>query len=247
MQPLKQKMSKQLIIIISLTILILPSGFLTFVYLEKNPTISTILVIFAFILVILLLNIRNKFEYTKHEYHLVGLIENKEKPFKLSKPILNKDFYDYITKKLNYSHHHSDSTYTMYYKVDKGLSKKKNQTLFGIIVIHKNISFTDNITNNAFESLEKYLHKKIKYRQRIFYQFKDIKKSIDKNMQTDADHIFFINDRRNNLMLLNLVYNSLNNDIYYLHSKSFRPNNFINKPADYLDELIKYKIKSEIS
>lgn len=238
----KKKMQSNLIIIILLSILSLSGAILAIIFIKSYDLISLILVLVSLVLLIVLLNRKNKFEFYKHEYNLLGLIENKNKPFVLKNNILNKEFYHFLEKKYLFKHYQSNSNYSIYYKVSSDLTNnKKNQTLFAILIFHKDISYIGDISTNAFESLEKYLNKKEKYRQRVFYQFKDLKKNINNSIMDDTDHIFFLNHKRDNIVVLNISYNSSTKEIYYLHSNNFKPFKFLNESLNYLNNIINYK------
>lgn len=241
MKEFRTKMTGNLILLLLLAIVVITSAVISFMILVKYPIGSTLLIIIGVIAVYFLTKAKNQFEYNRHQYQLNGLLENKNNPFSIDKSILNNDFYKYLETKENYIHYRTDSVYTIYYKISGALTNKKTKTLYAILILHTTVDFTSETTSNAFETLERYLYKKEKYQQRIFYQFKQTTDPLNKKFQNEADHIFFINDKKNNIILLNVITNPKTNKVYFLNSKKFKPSNFLNSSLIYLDNLINYK------
>lgn len=238
----KKKMQSNLILIILLSILSLSGAVLAIVFIKSHDLISLLLVLTSLMLLIVLLNRKNKFEFYKHEYNLLGLLENKNKPYILNDTILTKHFYTFLEKRHSFKHFQTTSNYSVYYKVSSEFTNNnKNQTLFAILVFHKDESFIGDLSTNTFENLERYLHKKEKYRQRVFFQFKDVKTDINKKLEDDADHVFFLNHKRDNIVVLNVSYNSLTKEIYYLNSDVFKSFKFLDQSIKYLNSIVKYK------
>lgn len=241
MKEFRTKMRRNLIILLILAVVVIITAVISFMTIFQYPLISSLSIIIAIISVYFLTKTKSQFEYNRHQYQLNGLLEYKNKPFNIKKQILNNEFYRFLETKENYKHYRTDTIYTIYYKVSKGLTNKKTKTLYAILVLHSNVDFTSETTSNAFESLERYLYKKEKYHQRIFYQFKTTNSPLNNKVQTEADHIFFINDKKNNIILLNVILNPKTNKVYFLNSQKFKPSNFLSTSLVYLDNLINYK------
>lgn len=237
----RRKMRNYLILIITSSLLILTLVFFSFYFLNKNLTTTFILTILSIVLLYLVLKFNQSFEYYKNEYNFMSLIKNKEKSFTLKKGILNGNFHTYLLKDLNYKTYINNNNYTLYYKIDDGINdKRKNKTLYALLIIKKDISFIDKSLNKLFEELELSLSKKERFTNRVFFQFK-LYKNLNNKLILDADKIFFIKYKRSSVVLLNVLYNPNNNEIYYLHSNKFKTLHYLDFAFNKLNQLINYK------
>jgi|SRR5690625_842242 len=238
MKNIKKNMTILLISIIVISIITLTMSIFVFLLLNKNDFISTILAILSIIFVIILLKLNEKFEYLRHNYNLEGLINQSETPFKINKNFTIESLSNHLIKNHNYIHHLNSNNFIILYKFEN-TNKKRRQSLKAILIYKQNIKFNSYSSNNAFEKLENELSKNNKYFKRSFIQFKIQEKSIDENNIEEANEIFFINHRKNNISLNNVIYSKKDKEIYFLHSKTFKPLNILNETINEIKMIIK--------
>lgn len=232
-------MTKYFSLLILLALLILGIMIYALLQLDSFGILPSILLIIAIILTFVLLKLYEQFSYYKHQYILTGMLENKQEPRKINITALTTNFINNLTQNLNYTLHQATSSFSSYYKIDRGLTKRRtHKTLFVVLVFNKNISFIDQKSTIAFENLEKSLPKKEKYSQRIFIQIKKTEKKFTDADIEDTDKIFFLNQRRMNIVVLNALYSIDQQQVYYLYSDKIKLPSYLNIAYQELNKII---------
>ncbi len=239
MKKVRKQMLKYLIYILIFTILIIGSVIFVILQFNNDSLWASLVIVLALILTFILMKFYNEFNYLKHEFVMVSLIENNEKPIPTEINIADVSFERHIIDKLGYKHYKNQPNYSIYYKVDKGLTKRKSQsTLYAILLYKKELSFIDDSSNKMFEDLEKSLYKKEKYRQRVFLQLKQTADHFTKENIEDTNKIFFISHRRNNIVVLNLLFSKKLKELYYLHSNTIKQPSYLNIAYEEINKLL---------
>lgn len=223
MKKLRNKMTLYFALILTISAIIIASSVYVVLTITDISLFSSILIFVVVILTFILVKLNNELAYLKHEFVLRNLLLNKEKPIHSKMVITSDQYVTMLTETLDYKQYTTNSDFTLYYKVVKGATKRrKHSTLYAILVYKKDKSFIEDASNQMFESLEKYLNKKEKYNQRIFVQLKQIATNYTDEDIEDTDKIFFISHRRNNIVLINLLFNRKTNQVYYLKSDNIK-------------------------
>lgn len=239
MKNLQQKFKLYLALIIALAIITLS----LIVYILLNITsidlITSISTVLAVALTIVLLNVYGKFDFVKHQLILNNLLLHHNKPLKINKANLLENINSTLIEKLGYKLEGNSKDFTSFYKIADGLTKKrKHKTLFAVLVFKNNISFIDQKTTNAFETLERKLPKKEKYNQRVFIQLKESKNGFNEEAIEDANKIFFISGRGVNVIVINVLYHKSAKEIYYLSSDEVRIPYYLKRAYQEIESII---------
>lgn len=239
MKNLQKKMRMYLIIMFLLSVAIITAIVLVLLNINSISLLTSVLIVLSVVLTLALLQVYGRFDYLKHENIYNNLIAKNKKPFKINKHNLLNNINKILMEEMNYNFNHSTQDLNMYYKVGDGLTKRKRQrTLFAVLVFKENISFVDQKSTYAFEKLEKDLHKKEKYNQRVFIQFKESTKKFDKKEIEDANKIFFINSRGSNVVVINVLYYKSKDLIYFLYSNKVKIPYYLKRGYDEIDNII---------
>jgi len=189
-------MTKYFSLLILLALLILGIMIYALLQLDSFGILPSILLIIAIILTFVLLKLYEQFSYYKHQYILTGMLENKQEPRKINITALTTNFINNLTQNLNYTLHQATSSFSSYYKIDRGLTKRRtHKTLFVVLVFNKNISFIDQKSTIAFENLEKSLPKKKNILKEYLFKLKKLKKNLlTQTLRTLTKYFFSINE-----------------------------------------------------
>lgn len=236
----KNKFTFHFIVNIVLSILILTSLTFTIINIQSTSIISTVLLIVSIILAVILYQNNEKFLFYKNERLLLNLLDKKEETIHFKKNHFNDEFFENLENKLEFTKFSDSKNYSIYYKIDDGLTKaKKHKTLYALLFVHNDESFTSINLSNQFERLEKELSKNTNYRNRIFLQIKLNNEPINNEIIHDTENIFFFINKASNIVLLNLYYSLSTNSLYYLHTNKIIMPTYFNFAYQLIDELLK--------
>lgn len=239
MKNLQKKLRIYLITMLLISVSIITLIVLILLKISSIDLLTSALIIIAVILTLLLLQVYGRFDYLKHLNTYNNLISKNKKPFKINKINLLDNINKILVEEMNYNFHHNSKDFKIYYKVGDGLTKRKrHRTLFAVLVFKENISFVDHKSTYAFERLEKALHKKEKYNQRVFIQLKESTKEFSKTEVEDANKIFFINSRKANVVVINVLYYKPKELVYFLFSDEVKIPYYLKRGYDEIDKII---------
>lgn len=240
MEKIRKRMRLYLTLILIFSVFIIASAIIGFIYISTNELLSTILIVLAVIILFFTLKLNREFEISRHNYIYLTLLKSKDSNIIKNINLLNSSHHEYLIKNLNYQTKANGDDYTIYYKVDDGINnKRRNKTLYAILVFKKDLSFEDRELSNIFEDLENSLSKGESFHNRIFFQIKIKNQVFSKEDIINTDKIFFIKHQRNSVVVLNVLYNPINRELYYLRSKNYKLAFFIDFAFKKLDEIIK--------
>lgn len=230
-----------LILLILLAILSISGMFFSLILLLNDKLlISAIFLLVSIGITVLLVKLKNDFDYLRHTTLLNDLINNKNSSYILKNAILDKKFYQRITGSHNYKRFEDNDNYSLYYKIDFGITKiKRNRILFVILVLKDNTSFIDSKMNAVFSKLERSFTKKDYYNKRIFYQFKEAKAPFSDEVINDADQIFFLTTKDDDIAIINVLYSSEKGEVYYLNADDVRKPYILTLAYENLNKIMK--------
>ncbi|HHT82377.1 MAG TPA: hypothetical protein GX003_02930 [Acholeplasmataceae bacterium] len=236
MSNLKKKVKLYLSLIIGLSLLIL--FFAIMLFININDGILSLLYgigFFGFFIILFL--VKNNYDYNMNLYRYQELLDNALEPISLSYNVSQAKVMEKL-KEHDYKVYTKGDNFISFYKLDKGIiDHKRHRTLYiAVILINNKKEFSDPINNDYFEAIEKHLYKKEKYFQRVFHQIKFVSEYNNKNI-SDTNKIFFINAKREYIVIQNLLFNTNNNSLYYLHSNEKAPNKYFVHSDNLIDEM----------
>lgn len=239
MEKIRNKMRIYLILILIFSVAIIATSVTGFILISKNEILSTVLILTAVVILFFTLKFNTEFEINRHQYIHLSMLKYKDNSILKNSNLLNSKHHDYLIKLLNYKTKASGDDYTLYYKIDDGINtKRRNKTLYAFIIFKKDIMFEDRELSDIFENLERSLAKGESFYNRIFFQMKLTNSKFTTDDIKNADRIFFIKHRRNSVVVLNVLHNPINHEIYYLRSKSYKPVFYLDYAINKLEKIL---------
>lgn len=232
-------MKQNLILLVTLTLIVLTTAIFGFIFITSNEMLSTILFLIAVLLMFFALKVNSNFEYYRHEFNYLNLISHKDQRVIKNTELLNSKHHQFLLKGLGYKTKAAGDNITLYYKISDGInSKRRNKTLYSILIYKDDINFTDKKLSDIFENLEGSLSKGESFYNRVFFQFKLTNNDISNDDIAETDKIFFIKHKRHSVVVLNVIYNPNTKYLYYLRGKNFKPVFFLDFAIQKLDTIL---------
>lgn len=219
---------KKIYFTLIMLIFLLTIGLVTFVLIYFN-SVETKLLLSAIILLLsflILSTVKGRFDIanTLISYH--KLDTNREGPLMISKSILTNYWIDYI-KRNGYSLYKNFAAFDIYYRFETiNYKSKRNKTMIIVVMIKNQTSFDSKTLAKSINDMGEDFYKKERFNNHIVLQFKNTKE-YTKELVFEADQVLFKKqNNRNYIVIINVLQNTTDNTIYFLHNNNYSPNRF---------------------
>lgn len=232
------KRKKTLLLMIVIFILTIILSVLFGILKIKTDIKLMIIAIVLIIAMVFLVKLKASFDYYSYIYSLDTLINNSNKPIKITKALYTKSWFKLIEDN-NYKLYSKNNLFSLYYRfVNIGKSKKTKSAVF-LVVMHQDIDFHNDEITKSINSFENEFLRKERFYNYIILQFKHTVK-LDQNNIKNANKVFFSKEGKYNyVVIINSLFSTSENLVYFLHSKNnYYPNIFYEFGVNEIKNLI---------
>lgn len=190
----------------------------------KIDLLVTIYIIISLFLLGFVLYIKNYVQTLDMKYKYLKILENKKKPYKLTKPIFTETWVKQFITKHNFLKFKDLDDVTIFYKYLKKDRKNvyiKKVMLIACIAKTENLDFYSNRIDNLTKEVYKTKHTN-KTEKHIVLQFKEYKELLEKNIN-EIEQIINFKTGRFQVIQLTIGYFRKENKVYFLEPNKIYP------------------------